>query len=66
MSPPDRKPSNRGAEAGMMLLTAMLACAGLGFGLGTVIGAPVALGVVGLFAGAIAGFFVVYTRFKDL
>jgi hypothetical protein len=66
MSPPDRKPSNRGAEAGMLLLTALLACAGVGFGLGTLIGAPVALGVAGLFAGGIAGFFVVYSRFKDL
>jgi len=66
MSPPDRKPSNRGAEAGMLLLTAMVVFAGAGFGLGALIGAPVALGVVGLFAGAVAGFFVVYARFKDL
>jgi hypothetical protein len=73
MSPPDprppardRKPSNRGAEAGMLLLAALLACGGIGFGLGALIGAPVVLGIVGLFAGGVAGFFAVYTRFKDL
>jgi hypothetical protein len=50
----------------MLLLAALLACGGVGFGLGALIGAPVLLGVVGLFAGGVAGFFVVYARFKDL
>jgi hypothetical protein len=30
------------------------------------VGAPVLLGLVGLFAGLVAGFVVVYARFKDL
>jgi hypothetical protein len=50
----------------MLLLASLLACGGIGFGLGALIGAPVALGIVGLFAGGIVGFFVVYTRFRDL
>jgi hypothetical protein len=50
----------------MLLLAALVGCGAVGFGLGALIGAPVVLGVVGLFAGGVAGFFAVYARFKDL
>jgi 4-hydroxybenzoate polyprenyltransferase len=65
--PPNRpRPTNRGAVAGSLLLATIVLCAAIGFGIGAVVGAPVPLGLTGLFAGLVAGFAVVYTRFKDL
>jgi hypothetical protein len=52
--------------AGSVLVTTMLLCAGLGTGAGALLGAPVLLGLIGLFAGLFAGFGLVYQRFKDL
>ncbi|TMK41784.1 MAG: hypothetical protein E6G56_03435 [Actinobacteria bacterium] len=66
---PDRSPRgpvNRGAVAGSVLVATMLLCAGLGAGAGALIGAPVLLGLLGLFAGLVVGFWLVYQRFKDL
>jgi hypothetical protein len=56
----------RGAVAGSLLVGTIVLCAAVGFGLGAAVGAPVVLGLVGLFAGLVAGFVVVYARFKDL
>jgi hypothetical protein len=41
-------------------------CAGAGLGLGALVGAPVALGLAGLFAGVPLGIVVVIRRFRDL
>lgn len=60
------KPVTRGMAAGALFLGAMLACAGAGFGLGALIGAAVPLGLAGLFAGLVAGFALVHSRFRDL
>ena len=54
------------ASAGVMLLVTLVLCAGAGFGIGALVGLPVPLGLVGLFAGLIAGFALVYTRFKNV
>lgn len=54
------------ASAGLMLLSTILLCAAAGLGLGALVGLPVPLGLAGLFVGAVAGFALVYTRFKDL
>lgn len=62
----DRKPVTRAASAGALTLTVMLLCAAIGYGLGALIGAAVALGLVGFFVGVIAGFAVVISRFRDL
>jgi hypothetical protein len=56
----------RGAVAGSILLATLVLCAGVGFGIGAVVGAPVPLGIVGVFVGAIAGIVVVARRFSDL
>jgi hypothetical protein len=52
------------AAAGAMLVATIVSCAGAGFGIGALIGFPVPLGLVGLFVGLIAGFALVYARFK--
>jgi hypothetical protein len=66
MAAPTPGPSNRGAAAGMVIVSSIVLCAGTGFGLGALIGAPVALGLVGLFAGGGVGIALVIQRFKDL
>ena len=52
------------AVAGAMLLATIVSCAGAGFGIGALIGFPVPLGLLGFFLGLIAGFALVYARFK--
>jgi len=54
------------ASAGIMLLATLVSCAAIGFGIGALVGLAVPLGLVGLFVGLIAGFALVYTRFKNV
>ena len=54
------------ATAGFTLIGAMLACAGAGFGLGSLLGLAVPLALVGLFAGLVVGFFLVYSRYRRI
>lgn len=54
------------AGAGMMLVSSIVVCAAIGFGVGSIIGAQVPLAFAGGFIGLIVGFRLVYTRFKDL
>lgn len=54
------------AMAGLSLIAAMLVGAGAGFGLGSLVGLAVPLGLTGLFAGLGAGFALVYARFRRL
>jgi hypothetical protein len=56
----------RGAVAGSVLIATIVLCAAVGFGLGAAVGAPVALGITGVFVGAVAGIVVVARRFSDL
>jgi hypothetical protein len=53
-------------SAGLYLVTALLAGGAIGFGIGSLVGAPMPLAIVGGFAGLILGFRLVYTRFKEL
>jgi hypothetical protein len=64
----NRRPSTRAdaATAGFTLIGAMLACAAAGFGVGSLIGLAVPLGLVGFFAGLVVGFFLVYSRFRRI
>jgi len=59
-------PLNRGVVAGSLLVTTIVLCGGVGFGIGALIGVPVVLGLLGLFAGLVAGFVLVHARFRDL
>jgi hypothetical protein len=61
-----RSPTNRAAGAGALLIATILVCAAVGLGVGALVGAPAALAIVGGFIGVGGGFWVVYSRFKDL
>ena len=61
-----RKPTPGAAGAGILLLTVVIACAAIGGGVGAAIGAFAPLLIVGVFAGFLAGTWIVYRRFRDL
>ena len=61
-----RRPSSNPAAAGAMLLATILLCTGIGLGVGALVGLPVPLALAGLFLGSVAGFALVYTRFRDI
>jgi hypothetical protein len=54
------------ATAGFLVIAAMVLCAAAGLGLGSLIGLAVPLGLVGLFAGLVVGFFLVYSRYRRI
>ena len=58
--------SRDAALAGFMLIVTAVLTAGVGLGLGELVGAPALLGILGLFIGFGAGFALVYTRFRDI
>ena len=60
------KPTMRGSVAGTMLVSTIILCALVGYGIGALVGAPVALGLLGLFVGPVAGIALVRSRFRDL
>jgi hypothetical protein len=61
-----KTPGRDAAGAGALLVATILACAGVGLGIGALIGAPAALGIAGGFVGVGGGFWIVYRRFRDL
>ena len=65
MSPP-RPGGTSPVVAGSLLVAAIVLCAGIGFGLGSLVGLAVPLGIAGLFAGVVVGLVLVITRFRDL
>ncbi|HKG35255.1 MAG TPA: hypothetical protein VKA89_02325 [Solirubrobacterales bacterium] len=52
--------------AGTLLIAGLVAGGGIGFGLGSLVGLAGPLGLIGLFAGLIAGFLSVHARYKRL
>jgi len=54
------------ATAGISLVATMVALAAAGYGVGSLVGLEVPLGLLGLFAGVVVGLALVYVRFKDL
>jgi len=52
--------------AGSLLVATVVLCAAIGFGIGSLIGWAVPLGLAGLFVGVAAGLALVITRFRDL
>lgn len=54
------------AGAGALLIGAIVVCAAIGLGIGALIGAPALTALAGGFAGVGVGFWIVYSRFKDL
>lgn len=54
------------AAAGLSLVGAMIVGAAAGYGLGSLVGLAIPLGLAGLFAGLVGGFALVYARFRRL
>ena len=63
---PNGRPPTGPAGAGALLITTILACAGVGLGIGAIVGAPAALALIGGALGVLGGFWLVYSRFKDI
>lgn len=61
-----RRPTNRGATAGSLILGSVVLCTAVGAGLGALVGAAVPLGLAGLFVGGVVGVAVVIRSFRDL
>lgn len=54
------------AAAGALLIAAILTGAAAGYGLGSLAGLAVPLGIAGLFVGLVVGVALVYARFRRL
>jgi hypothetical protein len=52
--------------AGALLVGTVVFCALVGLGFGAVIGAPAPLAILGGGVGLAAGFWLVYSRFRDI
>ncbi len=56
----------RAANAGGLLIAVIVLCAAVGYGLGALVGLPIAVGLAGLVIGPIVGIALVRSRFRDL
>jgi hypothetical protein len=66
MSRPRRPAGTSPVVAGSLIVASIILCAGIGFGLGALVGWAVPLGIAGLFVGVGVGLALVITRFRDL
>jgi hypothetical protein len=61
-----QSPGTGPAGAGVLLISTILVCAAVGLGIGALVGAPAALALAGGAVGVVGGFWLVYSRFKDI
>jgi hypothetical protein len=54
------------ASAGALVIACLIVCAAAGYGLGSLVGLAVPLGLGGLFAGLVLGFRLVYARYRRI
>ncbi len=54
------------AAAGGLLIGSIVLCGAIGYGIGSLVGLAVPLGLIGLFAGVFGGLGLVYARFRAL
>jgi hypothetical protein len=54
------------AAAGTLLVGTIILCALAGLGIGALIGAAAPLAILGGGVGLVAGFWIVYSRFRDI
>jgi hypothetical protein len=59
-------PAADAAAAGAYLIASIVLSGALGFGLGSLVDLAVPLGIVGVFAGFVAGMALVYARYRRL
>jgi hypothetical protein len=62
-TPPGRADA---AAAGALLIAAIVGCAAAGYGLGSLAGLAVPLGLAGVFVGLVVGVALVHARFRRL
>lgn len=62
----EKGPASNTAGAGALLVGTIVFCAGIGLGLGALVGAPAPLAMAGGAVGVLGGLRVVYGRFKDI
>lgn len=63
---PGRQSAPAPIAAGSLIVGAMVLVAGAGFGLGSLVGAAVLMGLMGLFIGLVVGFVLVRDRYRNL
>lgn len=61
-----QSPGASPAAAGALLIGSILACAGVGLGIGALVGATLPLAIAAGAIGVIVGFRLVYNRFKQI
>ena len=59
-----QRPRSDPAVAGLTLVSTILLCAGMGVGIGLLVGVPVLLAAIGVLVGAVAGVALVITRYR--
>lgn len=62
----NRSPGADAAAAGAMLIASMVLFAVVGYGIGSLVGLAVPLGLAGFFAGLVVGMALVYARFRRI
>lgn len=65
-SQPSRPERPSGAVAGFLLISVVVLGAAIGTGLGALLDATALLGIIGVFVGFVAGFLLVYSRYRTL
>ena len=63
---PDPPTRADAATAGITVVGSMLAGAAVGYGLGSLVGLAIPLGLIGLFAGLVGGLLGVYARYRRI
>jgi hypothetical protein len=61
-----QSPGRDTAAAGAMVIASLIGCAAAGYGLGSLVGLAVPLGLAGLFAGFVLGLVLVHARFRRI
>jgi hypothetical protein len=59
-------PRSSAAGAGIMLVLVIVVCAAVGLGIGALTGSPAPFAIGGGAVGLVAGFALVYSRFKNI
>jgi hypothetical protein len=59
-------PAKGAAGAGALLISTILVCAAIGLGIGALIGAAAVFALAAGGVGVVLGFYLVYSRFKNI
>ncbi len=59
-------PGRQAGAAGTILVGSIVLCAVVGLGAGALVGAPALLAILGGAVGLAVGFWLVYSRFRDI